>query len=77
MPFPDSTFPSVIRGLTPTQSLRLMCAAPRLLEMLKSCVDLYGALTVMDDLSDAETALHDRVMLNAIAAIREAEGDER
>lgn len=76
MPFPDSTFPSVIRGLTPTQSLRLMNAAPRLLSMLKSCVELYGDLAVMDYLNDSETAVHDRVMLNAIAAIREAEGGE-
>lgn len=35
MPFPESNYPSVIRGMTATQSLRLMNAAPELLEALK------------------------------------------
>ncbi len=73
MPFPDSTFPSTVRGMTPTQTFRLMSVAPRLLELLKSCVEFYGSLAAADELNDEETAVHDRIMINAISAIREAE----
>ena len=75
MPYPDSKYPSVIREMTPTQSLRLMNAAPRLLSMLKWCVEFYGPMGVPED--DENTAEHDTIMLNSIAVINEATGGDQ
>lgn len=38
MPYPDSNYPSVVRGYTATQSFRLMNAVPCLLAALKELV---------------------------------------
>ena len=52
MPFPDSNFPSVVRGYTPTQSLRLMNEAAELrsiVEDMTLCIEGEGELLMWDD----------------------------
>lgn len=45
MPFPDSTYPSVIRGYTPTQSLGMMNAAPEMLRVLRRVREVFEQLS--------------------------------
>ena len=52
MPFPDSDFPSVVRGYTPTQSLRLMNEAAKLrsiVEDMTLCIEGEGEFLMWDD----------------------------
>ena len=65
MPYPDSDYPSILRGRDKRESQRLLAAAPEMLASLKAAknelIDLYENET---------TAVIDRV----IAAIDAAEG---
>jgi hypothetical protein len=67
MPFPGAKYPPVMSE----SDRRVLDAAKYMLSALQACVDFYGPMTVHDD---ADVATHDRVMLNAIAAIHSAEG---
>jgi hypothetical protein len=40
MPFPDSDYPSILRGRDKRESQRLMAAAPEMLECLRRTVSL-------------------------------------
>lgn len=44
MPFPDSTYPSVLRGYDKRQSERLAAAAPDLLAALRRCEELCNEI---------------------------------
>lgn len=52
-------------------NLALIAAAPELLSLLKWCVDFYGSMGV----DDSDTATHDTIQLNAIAAIIKAQAE--
>jgi NAD(P)H-dependent FMN reductase len=74
MPYPDSEYPSVLRGRDKRESQRLLAAAPELLASLKAAknelIDLYEAAYPDDESENDTTAVIDRV----IAAIDAAEG---
>ena len=70
MPFPDSEYPSVIRGKDKRDSQRLLAAAPELLAALKELMALYyaGQMTLEDDNGQ------DPVIAGAECVIARAEG---
>jgi NAD(P)H-dependent FMN reductase len=76
MPYPDSEYPSILRGRDKRESQRLLAAAPELLASLKAAknelIDLYEAAYPDDESENDTTAVIDRV----IAAIDAAEGRE-
>ena len=72
MPYPDSEYPSILRGKDKRESQRLLAAAPELLQRLRECVtwleDYYDAVSLDDDQSQHLDA--------ARAVIAKAEGRE-
>jgi NAD(P)H-dependent FMN reductase len=76
MPYPDSEYPSILRGRDKRESQRLLAAAPEMLASLKAAknelIDLYEAAYPDDESENDTTAVIDRV----IAAIDAAEGRE-
>ncbi len=44
MPFPDSEYPSIMRGKDKRESQRLLAAAPEMLKQLRAVRDDIGAL---------------------------------
>lgn len=74
MPYPDSEYPSILRGKDKRESQRLLAAAPDLLAALVAAKDelisLYEQL-YPDDESDNETTA---AIDGALAAIAKAEG---
>jgi hypothetical protein len=67
MPFPDSQYPSVLRGYDKRQSERLLNAAPDLLASLKEIVDY-------DEGSNDPGDFGYEVLQRCKAAIAKAEG---
>ena len=65
MPFPDSQYPSILRGYDKRQSQRLLAAAPDLLEACRAIDKAY-------DRTDSYT--EGRAMQMVMAAIAKAEG---
>ena len=65
MPYPDSEYPSILRGRTKRESQQLLAAAP---ELLDACEELLIYLGDWDD-PDNETCVRAR------AAIAKAKGD--
>lgn len=76
MPFPDSDFPSVVRGYTPTQSLRLMNEAAKLrsiVEDMTLCIDGEGEFMWDDSWQDWQDVY--RRAKEVLDVIDNAEGD--
>jgi hypothetical protein len=73
MPFPESEYPSIVRGKDKRESQRLLAAAPELLAALRSFVELDadGSLHI-----DGSPATEDPVITAAKRAIAIAEGRE-
>jgi hypothetical protein len=69
MPYPDSEYPSVLRGRDKRESQRLLAAAPELLKELKYLVTQFGEAV---DWASEYVAMAD----DAKAAIAKAEGRE-
>ncbi len=67
MPFPDSEYPSIMRGRDKRESQRLMAAAPEMLDALKEALEVMGEWGADGDPQWA---------LAARAAIDKAEGRE-
>jgi len=76
MPYPDSEYPSILRGRDKRESQRLMAAAPEMLAALRAArdqlIDLYEELYADDEEDNDVTEAVDMV----IAAIAKAEGRE-
>ena len=72
MPFPDSEYPSIMRGRDKRKSQRLLAAAPDLLDALKKCKQ---ALKNYIDSGYDEDEDHEAYAA-AMAALRKAEGRE-
>jgi hypothetical protein len=77
MPYPDSEYPSILRGKDKRESQRLLAAAPDMLAALKMCVELEtncdGRVICFCD--DPEIAKHGKCyMCVACDAIAKAEG---
>jgi hypothetical protein len=72
MPYPDSEYPSILRGRDKRESQRLMAAAPELLALLKDAVAIMSgwSFTSTPDAGDTETVRACK------AAIAKAEGRE-
>ena len=64
MPYPDSEYPSILRGRGKRESQRLLAAAPEMLAVLK---DLWGW---EDVIAERDKELHGQMR----AAIAKAEG---
>jgi hypothetical protein len=75
MPFPDSEYPSILRGRDKRESQRLMAAAP---EMLAALQDLRSQirLITLSDWSGYKTLAGAMDLAVANAAIAKAEGRE-
>lgn len=71
-PYPDSEYPSILRGKDKRESQRLLAAAPDLLEALKDLMALYkqGQLVIEGEADEGD----DPVVGAAFAAIAKAEG---
>ena len=67
MPYPDSEYPSILRGRDKRESQRLLAAAPEMLKELKYLVEQFEEAV---DWVPEYTAMADR----AKAAIAKAEG---
>ncbi len=68
MPYPDSEYPSILRGRDKRESQRLMAAAPDLLKAAKSLVELIELdYTGFDAMVEWQ---------RAVVAIAKAEGRE-
>lgn len=77
MPYPDSKYPSVIRGMTATQSLRLMNAAPFLLEVCERVSsELFDLVTSGVDLTDEGASILDECLEALDDAVFRATGGE-
>ena len=75
MPYPDSEYPSILRGKDKRESQRLMAAAPDMLEALKIADDaLDYAQAQVDAERDRKRLLHWRTQVQN--AIELAEGRE-
>jgi hypothetical protein len=72
MPYPDSEYPSILRGKYKRESQRLLAAAPELLYQLKQAVSLIAE----KDLFDWEDASSGNSFQDMENAIRQAEGRE-
>jgi hypothetical protein len=75
MPYPDSEYPSILRGRDKRESQRLMAAAPELLaacRMLRACLADWCEIAEDDDQRDDDH----QAMRDAQAAIAKAEGRE-
>jgi hypothetical protein len=72
MPYPDSEYPSILRGRDKRESQRLLAAAPELLYQLKQAVSLIAE----KDLFDWEDASSGNSFQDMENAIRQAEGRE-
>ena len=74
MPYPDSEYPSILRGRDKRESQRLLAAAPELLDALREARDtlteLYEYAYPGDESDNDVTETIDMV----IAAIAKAEG---
>jgi hypothetical protein len=67
MPFPDSEYPSILRGRDKRESQRLLAAAPALLEALRELVHY-------DEGSSEQGSYGYEVLRRCKAAIAKAEG---
>ena len=76
MPYPDSEYPSILRGRDKRESQRLLAAAPEMLSALREArgtlTELYEAAYPDDESDNDVTDVIDMVM----AAIAKAEGRE-
>lgn len=72
MPYPDSEYPSILRGRTKRESQRLLAAAPEMLAALKAAISILSGwdATSRLDAGDTETV---RLCKKALA---KAEGSE-
>ena len=76
MPFPDSEYPSIMRGRDKRESQRLMAAAPEMLAALRAARDDLSDLLEVAHLTDEGVADTTAVLDQVIAAIAKAEGRE-
>jgi hypothetical protein len=79
MPFPDSDYPSILRGRDKRESQRLLAAAPELLAALKMWMELETTCDGMRPCycNDPEIAQYGKCYsCTAQAAIAKAEGRE-
>jgi len=77
MPYPDSEYPSILRGKDKRESQRLLAAAPDMLDALKLCVQMEtncdGAVICF--CNDPEIAKHGKCYVCVVSdAIAKAEG---
>jgi hypothetical protein len=78
MPFPDSEYPSILRGRDKRESQRLLAAAPDLLAVAKMAFD-YAQDTkarFIDHWDGEDAESYDSLCSAAEAAIAKAEGRE-
>lgn len=75
MPYPDSEYPSILRGRDKRESQRLMAAAPALLD---ACRRLHSSLVDWCDIADPDDQRDEdhQAIAAAEAAIAKAEGRE-
>ncbi len=73
MPYPDSEYPSILRGRDRRESQRLLAAAPELLDACKLVAACLGDWIEVAD-RDADTSEDERRLAIAYAAIAKAEG---
>lgn len=57
MPFPDSEYPSILRGKDKRESQRLLAAAPELLDALKMCAERLGEMDCGPEWEAARAAI--------------------
>lgn len=69
-PYPDSEYPSILRGRDKRESQRLLAAAPEMLAALRNCRDWLVCITGHANLEDTERGYLEA----ATAAISKAEG---
>jgi hypothetical protein len=74
MPYPDSEYPSILRGKDKRESQRLLAAAPAMLAALRAARDDLSDLLEVADLTDEGVADTTEVLNQVIAAIAKAEG---
>jgi hypothetical protein len=72
MPYPDSEYPSVLRGYDKRQSQRLLAAAPAMLDRLKS---LVGGAECECDKADDQHPLCDICWSHQVIAKAEGRPD--
>ena len=73
MPYPDSEYPSILRGRDKRESQRLLAAAPELLKACRLVAECLGDWIQVAD-RDADTSEDERRLAIAYAAIAKAEG---
>jgi hypothetical protein len=71
MPYPDSEYPSILRGKDKRESQRLLAAAPDLMEACRSALGTIQYLLANSDNGSAENCVE-----VLAAAIAKAEGRE-
>jgi len=77
MPYPDSEYPSILRGRDKRESQRLLAAAPELLAALRLAVDaLDYAQAQVDSESDRQRLLHWRTQVQNAISLAEGRTDE-
>jgi hypothetical protein len=79
MPYPDSEYPSILRGKDKRESQRLLAAAPSMLAALQLCVEIETSCDgrVICFCDDPEIARHGRCYVCTVRdAISKAEGRE-
>lgn len=74
MPFPDSEYPSILRGRDKRESQRLLAAAPEMLDALRLARDDLSDILEVADLTDEGVTYTTEVLNKVIAAIAKAEG---
>jgi hypothetical protein len=75
MPYPDSEYPSILRGRDKRESQRLLAAAPELLDSLKDICLQIRLITTLNS-SGYRTLAEAMSLAAADAAIAKAEGRE-
>ena len=74
MPYPDSEYPSTLRGRSKRESQRLLAAAPSLLSLLRECANYLADAISEADPSGLECQEQWACIAECKAAIAKAEG---
>ena len=72
MPYPDSEYPSILRGRTKRESQRLLAAAP---ELLAACEQLIWQVSQMQKMFDDGDGTIAAALSDARMAVSKARGE--
>ena len=81
MPYPDSEYPSILRGRDKRESQRLLAAAPEMRKALERVIAVANCALDYSDVDDGHTLMRALARINKAkcvceAAIAKAEGRE-